>query len=164
MAAKFSNKARLKRKLKALPLAMVEATRAGMAAAADKVVKSQKALAPIKSGDLRDSITWTWGDAQKTAYSQGGISFGVMAGSKNFSGDLSLKVRISAGNTKVRYAHLVEFGTSPHTAGGKFKGAAHPGTAAQAFFFPGYRLEKKNAKARIRRASKKGAQSIAKQQ
>lgn len=154
MPAKFSNKARLFRKMKALPQAMVEETRRGMAAAADKVVRSQKALAPVKSGDLRDSITWTWGDARRVAYSQGGGGMAV--------GRMSVSIRISAGNSKVRYPHIVEFGASPHTVGGRFKGAHHPGVAAQPFFFPGYRLEKKAAKARIRRASKKGAQSVAK--
>lgn len=35
-----------------------------------------------------------------------------------------------------RHAHLVEWPTKPHTVGGKFAGAQHPGTRGQPFFWP----------------------------
>ncbi|MFC3059512.1 HK97-gp10 family putative phage morphogenesis protein [Paenirhodobacter populi] len=41
-------------------------------------------------------------------------------------------------SVKAPYAHLVEFGTAPHKAGGMFKGADHPGTAPQPFIRPAW--------------------------
>ena len=70
-------------------------------------------------------------------------------------------MRISAGNTFVRYAHLVEFGTAPHAQGGKFAGTMHPGTPAKPFFYPMYRLGKKRAKSRITRGVNRAAKKVA---
>lgn len=50
------------------------------------------------------------------------------------------------------YAKYIEFGTSPFTSGGKFKGADNPGIKAEPFFFTGYRAAKKGVKAKIRKA------------
>jgi HK97 gp10 family phage protein len=59
------------------------------------------------------------------------------------------------------YARLVEFGTSAHEAGGKFKGAMHPGTSARPFFYPAWRANKRRAKARISRAITRAAKKVA---
>lgn len=149
---KISGRERLLAKMKALPSAVRSAMKQSLAQSADELTDMQKRLAPVKSGALRESITQTWGGG-KVAYS----SLNAEAG----AGDPDLTVRISAGNTKVRYAHLVEFGTAPHVVGGKFAGAQHPGTTAQAFFYPPYRALRRRIKSRMTRTSNKAAKQVA---
>lgn len=136
----------LKRRLRALPAVVLLDVRDGLAAAAKDVTDMQKRLAPVRDGDLRDSIQFNFGDQKRVRYSQG--SRGVKD---------ALTVRITAGNSRVRYAHLVEFGAAPHIAGGLFKGAQHPGAPAQPFFYPAYRSRKKAAASRIKRVMRKSA-------
>jgi len=143
MATTFIGKDRVRKRFLALPQATLVNLRDAFAKGAQQVVDAQKRAVPVRSGDLQASIEWNWGTSRKVAYSQG------------FTGKGDLSVRISAGNTKVRYAHIVEFGAAPHVAGGIFKGAAHPGERAQPYFFPPYRANKKSVKARFRRALKK---------
>ncbi|WP_353641322.1 HK97-gp10 family putative phage morphogenesis protein [Mesorhizobium sp. WSM2239] len=149
---KIKNLKRLQRKLRRMSPVAKEEIRKALAESAAEIVALQKQIVPAASGDLRDSIEWRYGDAKKIRYSQ---SF------KGASGGHELSVRISAGNEKVRYAHLVEFGAAPHIAGGKFEGAQHPGAPAQPFFYPAFRLGKKRAKARIGRAVGKAARKVA---
>ncbi|YBV97106.1 HK97 gp10 family phage protein [Phyllobacteriaceae bacterium JZ32] len=134
--------------------AVVEAARAAakqaMEQGATEIVDMMKSLVPVDSGELRDSIGWTWGDAPK--YSQ-------RVGAVKSSAD-DLIITIYAGNSKVRYAHLVEFGTAPHINGGMFKGTQNPGTKAQPFFFVSYRTNRKRAKSRITRAVRKAAREV----
>ena len=113
----------------------------------EEITAAQKRFVPVRSGKLRDSITWYWNDRrnQRIKYSQ---TFGT-AIRPAASG---LGIVVSVGNTKVRYAHLVEFGTKPHKQGGRFKGTMHPGTTPRPFFFPGYRLVKRRIKPRLTRA------------
>jgi HK97 gp10 family phage protein len=125
---------------------------AAKAAAVDAVTKGagemaglMKSLAPEDDGDLEDSIVVTGPGETTPPYSQPG-------GSRTAG---EMQALVTAGNSKVRYAHLVEFDTAPHVLGGKFKGAQHPGTDAQPFFFPAYRALRKRAKGRITRAINK---------
>lgn len=119
---------------------------------AEEIVSMMRSLVPVDSWDLHDSIGWTWGKRPK--YSQ------VLATAKaSFGGDLT--ITIYAGNSKVRYAHLVEFGSAAHTNGGMFAGSEHPGTKGQPFFFVSWRANRKKAKARIRRAITKAAKEVA---
>ena len=122
---------------RAARVAGVQATRLG----AEELVSMQKRLVPVDDGDLRDSITLTEPYGTTPPYSQPG-------GSRRARGEEFI---VTAGNSKVRYPHLVEFGTAPHTAGGIFEGAQHPGTAAQPFFWPSYR----SLKGRITRRTNK---------
>lgn len=105
---------------------------------ADELVALMKRRAPKKSGRLRASIMWKYANS-------GGAN----------SGDLRIKVVAGGGRTRVRYAHIVEFGAAPHIAGGRFKGAQHPGVRAQPFFYVTYRQKKRSLKSRRRRAFKK---------
>lgn len=150
---KVTNLDRVNAKIKALPQAVKDEMRKAVAVSAEEIVGLQKKLAPIDDGDLQMSITWGWGNEKKIAYSQ---TIGTV------SGNTELSARISVGNTKVRYAHLVEFGVKEHIAGGMFEGATIPAIAGQPFFYPGYRIGKKRAKARIRRAISKAAKEVAK--
>lgn len=85
---------------------------------AHEVAAVQKQLAPKDTGDLADSIAVTEPGQLTPPYSQPGGS--TVAGEN--------QVIVTAGNSDVRYPHLVEHGTSE--------------TEAQPFFFPGYRLLK----------------------
>lgn len=119
---------------------------------AAEIVAMQKRLVPKRTGALANSIVATKGGG-KIAYSQG------IGGGQG--GDPDLTVRISAGNSAVRYAHLVEFGTAPHENAGKFAGSDHPGSRARPFFYPPYRALRRRVRSRISRAAKKAAQEIA---
>lgn len=111
-----------------------------MAAAADDIVATMKNVVAFDDGDLKDSIGWTWGRAPK-----GSIQIAVVG-----QGDMT--ITIYAGNEKAFYARFVEFGTAPHKAGGKFKGADHPGTRKQPFFYPSYRAHRKAVRRDVRKA------------
>ncbi len=110
--------AKLNRKLAKLPAAAEKRIKEAMGQGADEIVALMKSLVAVDSGELRDSIGWTWGDAPK--YSQ------KIATVK--SADGKLVITIYAGNSKVRYAHLVEFATKAHENAGQFPGTQHPGT------------------------------------
>lgn len=133
----------LKAKLKRLKEQTAPDLKPTFEAAAQKIVDMMRRRVPVHTGALRDSIGWTWGDRPK--YSQKVTS--VKAGE-------NLVITIFAGSTKVRYAHLIEFGTKPHEQGGIFKGSEHPGTTPQPFFFSSYRAMRKEVKAMLRKAIK----------
>ncbi|MEN4964112.1 HK97-gp10 family putative phage morphogenesis protein [Brucella intermedia] len=142
---------RLNRKFKALPALAEAAIKVAMEQGADEIVAMMKRLVPVDNGDLRDSIGWTWGDAPSYSQRIGAV--------KSKTGNL--KITIYAGNSKVRYAHLVEFGSAPHINGGMFAGTQNPGAKAQPFFFVAFRALRRRTKSRITRAINKSAKQIA---
>lgn len=97
----------------------------------EELAAAQKALAPVDTGALRDSITVTMPGESAPAYSQPGGS--RVAG--------ETEVLVTAGNTDVRYAHLVEYGTAD--------------AEAQPYFWPTFRLLRNRLQNRINRAAKK---------
>lgn len=141
----------LNRKLKSLPALAEAAIKVAMEQGADEIVAMMKRLVPVDNGDLRDSIGWTWGDAPSYSQRIGAV--------KSKTGNL--KITIYAGNSKVRYAHLVEFGSAPHINGGMFTGTQNPGAKAQPFFFVAFRALRRRTKSRITRAINKSAKQIA---
>ncbi|MBA4776684.1 MAG: HK97 gp10 family phage protein [Rhizobiales bacterium] len=143
---------RLKRRLERIPKAVREQTQPAITSAAQDVANVMKALAPVDDGDLRDSIEVTAGGQKTPPHSQPGGSTVVPENA----------AMITAGNSKVRTAHLVEFGTRAHIAGGMFEGAQIPAIPAQPFFFPGYRMSRKKAAAKIKRAMSKSIRSTKK--
>lgn len=161
----MTNRDRLLKKLAALPHHVRSAMKQALAQGADELVDMQKRLAPVgppsgaqaakgaRPGALRDSIKQTWGDSK--------VAYASLRGGAGEKGDPDLTVTITAGNSEVRYAHLVEFPTAPHKVGGKFKGAQHPGTQAQPFFYPAYRALKRRIKSRINRETKKAMRRAA---
>ncbi|MBY5553724.1 HK97 gp10 family phage protein [Rhizobium leguminosarum] len=140
----------LQRKLSRLPAVAKARIRAAMEQGADEIVTMMRSLVPTDSGDLRDSIAWTWGRAPKGALTLGKV--------QSVGGDLTITVY--AGNATA-YARFVEFGTASHTAGGKFAGATIPAIAASPFFFVSYRANRKKVKSRITRAINKAAKEVA---
>lgn len=93
-----------------------------------EVAEAMEALAPEDSGDLVGSIAVTPPGQSTPPYSQPG---GASMVPEN-------QVAITAGNSDVRYPHLQEYGTRHHPA--------------QPFFWPGFRLARKRAENRIKRA------------
>jgi HK97 gp10 family phage protein len=142
----------LDRKLKRMPAVAKERIRKAMAEGADEIVAMMKSLVPVESGELRDSIGWTWG--KKPKYAQ------AIAVAKSKMAD-ELTLTIFVGNARVRYAHLVEFATRAHINQGLFPGTQHPGTKAQPFFFVSWRALKRPVGNKIRRSIRAAARQVA---
>lgn len=122
---------RLQKRLAAIPQAVKEAVVPALLKSADEIAGRMKHLAPKDTGDLADSIAVTPPGGTTPPYSQPG---GSTTAAEN-------QVLITAGNSDVRYPHLQEYGTAHH--------AAHP------FFWPAYRLTRKRAANRTKRAISK---------
>lgn len=114
-----------------LPRRLEEATRLAMEKSAEELVSMMKRLAPIDTGDLQISISWTWGDAPA----------GSVVVAKSAEDERGLKITIYAGSKEAYYARWVEFGTKNQSA--------HP------YFYPAYRSLRKRIKSRTTRAMKK---------
>lgn len=110
-----------------------EAVLPALTKSGNELAAAQKALAETSrdTGALIDSIAVTMPGHATPAYSQPGGS--RVAG--------ETEVIVTAGNSDVRYAHLVEFGTSD--------------AEAQPFFWPALRLLRMRLQNRINRAAKK---------
>ncbi|MBY3493875.1 HK97-gp10 family putative phage morphogenesis protein [Rhizobium laguerreae] len=100
-------------------------------ATANELADAQQHLAPKDTHALANSITVTGPGELTPAYSQPGGS--------RAAGET--EVIVTAGNSEVRYAHLVEYGT------------AH--AEAQPYFWPALRLLRKRLQQRIDRAGRK---------
>lgn len=94
--------ARLERRLKAIPQAVKRAVEPALVQSGNELVSAMKALAPVDTGDLQDSIELTMPGQSTPPYSQPG---GSQVAKEN-------QVLVTAGNTNVRYPHLMEYGHS----------------------------------------------------
>lgn len=145
---------RLRYKLtKKIPDLVRAAVQEAMELSAEETVAAMKSLVPVESGDLRDSIGWTWGEPPKGA---------VIVARSQAKSKTGLRITIYAGNDQAYYARWVEFGTAPHVNGGKFAGTQNPGMRAKPFFFPGWRLVRRRVKGRVTRSIKKAVKVSAK--
>lgn len=124
--------AKLNARFDAIPAKVREAAKAELERSAAEIVATMKRFAPAETGQLRESIGWTWGDAPA-----GSMKIGTVRG----KGYGSLSITIYAGGKDAFYGRFQEFGTK--------KMRAHP------FFFPAYRAHKKKVKARLTRAINK---------
>lgn len=122
---------RLSRRLNAIPRAVKQAVAPALITAGRDLSVTMRLLAPVDSGDLRDSIHVTAPGETTPAYSQPG---GSQTAREN-------QVLVTVGNDDVRYPHLVEYGTAE--------------APAQPFFWPAYRFQKKKLSNRIKRAIRK---------
>jgi HK97 gp10 family phage protein len=120
---------RLQARLNAIPQQVRDGIKPAMEKSATEIVGAMKVLAPVDTGHLRDSIGWTWGSPPSGSV--------VLAKSKGLDG-LTITIYAGEGQFDVFYARFVEFGTA--------HAHAHP------YFFPAYRLYKKRAANRIKRA------------
>lgn len=144
--------ARLNRKMtRTIPDAAKAVAALAVVQGAVEISNLMQNLAPYDDGELIDSIVVTPPGGTTPPYSHPGGQQRAREG----------QALITAGNTDVRYAHLVEYGADPHTAGGLFQGARHPGAAAQPFFFPAWRAMRGRAKSRVTRAINKAIKQAA---
>lgn len=133
--AKPRDLARLRKRLKAVPRAVLDELQPALLRHANTVADDMRRLAPEKTGALKRSIAVTSGGKSTPAYSQPGGATTVPANA----------VMITAGDTNVRYAHLVEYGTLR--------------TPAYPFFWPAWRLNRSKVKAGAKRAITKAFRS-----
>lgn len=152
MATKIQGLDKLRRKLAEIPAEAVAAARDAVVQGAEEVAALQKTLSPVDDGDLRDSIHVTRPGESTPPYAQ---SSGSRQAREN-------EAIVTAGNSAVRYAHLVEFGSAPHVNAGQYAGTQNPGTSAQPFFFPGYRALRRRVRSRITRNINKAVKAAAK--
>lgn len=145
---KIQGKEKFAKQLAALPQAMKAEIRKAIITSAEEMVDVAKRFVPVKSGALRRSIGFNVGAAGAAT---------TAGNARAAKGDEGLAATVYAGDDRAYYAHMIEFGTAPHTNKGRFAGSQHPGTSAQPFFFPAYRFTRKRAKARLARAVNKGA-------
>lgn len=124
----------LERKLtRRIPDRVKKLTREAMEKSANEIVAMMKRLVP--KGETRrgeESIGWTWGEPPK----------GSMAIMSSDPGPDGMRITIYAGGGAAFYLRFHEFGTQK--------------MAPQPFFFPSWRLNRKRAASRIKRAIKKG--------
>lgn len=129
--------ASLNRRLKAIPKAAKEAVLPALKRAGEDLAKDMRQLAQSSrdTGALIESITVTPAGQTTPPYSQPG---GEQVVPEN-------AVVVTAGNSAVRYPHLVEYGTAK--------------APAQPFFWPAVRLNRKKLANRIKRAVGKAVRS-----
>ena len=135
--AQNSGLKRWQERMEAIPKEVRKAVQPALEKSAEEMASSMRTLAPEDEGDLIASIEVTKAGHATPPYSQPGGSHVVPESA----------VAITAGNTDVRYAHLVEYG---HGSG--FNGSQVP---PHPFFWPAYRLNKTRAQRRIKRAISK---------
>jgi HK97 gp10 family phage protein len=128
---------KLQRRLAAIPKNVVAAVQPELRKQAHAMADTMEHLAPEGEGDLKASIAVTGALRQVPAYSLPE----PMTVPEN-------AVAITVGDSDVRYPHIIEYGSTK--------------MQAQPFFWPAFRLHRKQAtkriKAAIRRAIKKQAQ------
>ena len=131
---------RLRARLAKIPDTAREAAAAAMEECAAEIVAEMKLLVPVDSGDLRDSIGWTWGDIPAGSFMIDEIRSGKNAGQQY----ATLRIKIYAGSREAFYARFIEFGTKT-------------GVRAQPFFYVTYKKWGGKAKfrARVRAAIRK---------
>lgn len=148
---------RLRARLAKVPDVAREAAAAEMEKCAQEIVDAMKAAVPVKSGKLRDSINWTWGDVPAGSFVIDEIRSGKNKGDQY----ATLRIKIYAGNREAFYGRFVEFGTSPHSLARNASvarglrqddGAFHRGAVAQPFFFPTWKAKRAEFQRRVKAA------------
>ena len=123
---------RLRARLAKIPDIAREAAAAALEEGAQEIVDAMKKAAPVQTGDLRDSIGWTWGDLPPGTFMIDEIRSGRNQGDQY----ATLRIKIYAGNREAFYARFQEFGTRSQPA--------------QSFFFPTWKRERAKFRRRIR--------------
>ncbi|WP_144223610.1 HK97-gp10 family putative phage morphogenesis protein [Mesorhizobium amorphae] len=165
---KIAGKQKFLGQIAALPRAMKDEIRKALEVSADETTDLMKRFVPVRSGALRASIGFTFGEYTPDNASVRGLQ-------STGTGATELTVTMHAGDAKAWYAGLVEFGTRKHMIlprepggklrlnGGRFVDEVeHPGSDASPFFLPAYRFGKKRARSRLARAVRNGARKAMK--
>lgn len=124
MARQNNGLADFKKRLAAIPKSVRQAVLPALDQGAEEITRAQKSLAPRDDGTLQESIRWS---------RNGELSRTIEAGGKTTTKPVRQGV-----DAEYDYALAMEFGTRE--------------TPAQSFFYPGYRLTRKRANNRIKRA------------
>ena len=127
---------RLQARLAKVPDIARAAAAKAMEEGAAEIVAEMKRLAPVESGNLRDSINWTWGDVPAGSFTIADIRSGKNAGEQY----ATLRIKIYAGSREAYYARWQEFGTKNQPA--------------QPFFFVSWKAQRAKFRKRIRDAVK----------
>lgn len=143
----FTNRDRLRRRMKSIAPAVRRALKAQNAKNAADLVQTIKQFVPVDEMKLHDSVKH-----------------------QDVSDSTRISQRVSAGNKTAYYGLHVEYGTAASAASGgqlfkrqkgKDRGKrrkdkqAHAATPAQPFFWPAWRLLRRRLKTRMSRAAKK---------
>jgi HK97 gp10 family phage protein len=139
---KVQGRREIGRKMRALPARIKQPVQKAVTEGAEEIARMQRNLAPEHTGKLKKSIRVTPPGQTTPSHSQPG-------GARTTR---EFEALVTAGDDEVRYPHLVEYGTAPHPQGGLGEGTQHPGTTAQPFFWPGYRLARKRVRVKVKRA------------
>lgn len=139
--AKVLRLEKLQKKLNAMPKIARQEIQTALEQAATEIVELAKSLVPEDTGDLKDSIGWTWGKVPKGAMTLGKVRAAELAG--------DLTITIYAGNNEAFYARWVEFGTQ------KMKD--------RPYFYPAFRALRKRSRSRVTRAINRAAKKVASQ-
>jgi len=118
---------RFARRLNAIPTAVKQAVQPALIKSGEELASAMQTLAPEDTGALKKSIVVTPPGHATPSHSQPG---GSRVAGEN-------EVLVTAGNDRVRYAHLVEYGTA--------KAKDHP------YFWPAFRLLRKRIQNRTKR-------------
>lgn len=118
---------RFQRRMRAIPKEVRAAVGPSLIKGAVEVADAMRHLAPVDDGDLKASIEVTGPGGLTPRYSTPGGTMRVP----------ETAAAVTVGNEGVRYGHLVEYGTTK--------------TPSQPFFWPGFRLARKRAAARVKR-------------
>lgn len=131
---KIAGKDKFLKQIGALPAALRAEIRKALEASAGETTDMMRRFAPVASGRLRASI----------GHSFDGAPAGAMTSdARSAKAETGLAVTMFAGGREAYYARFQEFGTQD--------------MPAQPFFYPGYRLGRKRAKARLARAVRAAA-------
>ena len=128
---------RLRARLAKIPDIAREAAAAAMEEGAQEIVDAMKMAAPVDSGDLRDSIGWTWGEVPAGSF----VIDEVRSGKNKGDQYATLRIKIYAGNREAFYARFQEFGTRSQPA--------------QPFFLSTWKRERAKFRRKIRAAIRK---------
>lgn len=139
--AKIIGLQKLQKKLSAIPQIARQEIQIALEQSADEIVVLAQSLVPTDTGDLKDSIGWTWGKVPKGAMTLGKVRAAQLAG--------DLTITIYAGNSEAYYARWVEFGTQ------KMKD--------RPYFYPAFRALRKRSRSRVTRAINRAAKKVASQ-
>jgi len=137
--ARIIGLAKLQKKLNAMPRIAKDEIKRALEQSANEIVELAKNLVPEDTGDLKDSIGWTYGKVPRGAMTLGKVFASKLA--------TDLTITIYAGNSEAYYSRFVEFGTQ--------KMAARP------YFYVSYRANKKKAQSRVRRSITRAAKKAA---
>lgn len=140
--------ARISKRLQAVAKAISPSVEEAMAREAESATAEMRKLVPVRTGDLRDSTDWTFGDAPQDA------KFAVVAHRARVVGSF-ISLTIFSGSFRAFYARWVEFGTKARAPGkyraggglhaakaGKLHDAGahgHRATKAHPYFWPVWR-------------------------